>query len=308
MKTLSLDALQIFKTVVEEGGINRAAAKLHRVQSNVTTRVKQLEEQLGTPLFLRQGRGLALSAEGKVLLGYADRLLRLSSEAASALSRGTPRGTLKLGTLESTAAARLPPVLSRYHRDCPEVSIELATGTSGALVARLLNYEIEAAFVAEPFAAGRGVEMQHVFTEELVLITPASVGRIRSAKDIGRRTVIAFAAGCSYRRRLEQWLGLEKVVPERVMEFASYHAIVACVAAGAGIAVVPRSIISAVLKEKEVTVHPLPSAVSRARTQLIWRAGHSASALQALRAQLALRPQASRPSRAATRVVAHLKA
>src|SRR3954466_5627633 len=140
MKTLSLDALQIFKTVAEEGGINRAAAKLHRVQSTVTTRVKQLEEQLGTPLFLRRSRRLVLSAEGRLLLEYADQLLRLSSEAESALRKGSPRGTLRIGTLESTAAARLPPVLSRYHRTYPEVRIELATGTSGALVARLLNY------------------------------------------------------------------------------------------------------------------------------------------------------------------------
>src|SRR6185295_16912749 len=108
-----------------------AAAKLNRVQSNVTTRVKQLEEQLGTALFLRQSRGLVLSAEGRLLLEYADQLLRLSTEAESALRKGSPRGTLRIGTLESTAAARLPPVLSRYHRAYPQVHIELANGTSG---------------------------------------------------------------------------------------------------------------------------------------------------------------------------------
>ena len=64
--------LQIFKTVAEQGGVHKAAAALHRVPSNITTRVKQLEERLGTKLFHRQGRRLVLSSEGKVLLGYAE--------------------------------------------------------------------------------------------------------------------------------------------------------------------------------------------------------------------------------------------
>src|SRR6185436_15002360 len=131
---MDLVALRIFKTVAEEGGITRAAAKLHRVQSNVTTRVRQLEERLGARLFLRQNRRLVLSPEGKVLLAYADQMLRLSNEAQMALRKGAPRGTLRIGTMESTAATRLPPVLSRYHLKYPDVVIELVTGTSGALV------------------------------------------------------------------------------------------------------------------------------------------------------------------------------
>src|SRR5438128_2244352 len=128
---MDLVELQIFKTVAEQGGITRAAAALHRVQSNVTTRVKQLEAHLGTKLFHRQGRRLVLSSEGKVLLAYADRLLRLSSEAQAALKGHGPHGLFKLGTLESTAATRLPPVLARYHRGYPAVRLELVTGTIG---------------------------------------------------------------------------------------------------------------------------------------------------------------------------------
>lgn len=74
---MDLTALRIFKAVVEQGGVNKAAAKLHRVPSNVTTRIKQLEEQLGVKLFSRGGRRLALSAEGKLLLTYANQLLSL---------------------------------------------------------------------------------------------------------------------------------------------------------------------------------------------------------------------------------------
>src|SRR5438270_13511395 len=112
---MDLAALHIFKTVAEQGGITKAATRLHRVQSNVTTRVKQLEDRLGTKLFLRQHRRLVLSPDGRRLLAYADRLLHLSSEAEAALRNGTPAGTLEIGALARAAATRLPPSLSRSH-------------------------------------------------------------------------------------------------------------------------------------------------------------------------------------------------
>jgi len=240
----------------------------------------QLEERLGARLFLRHRRRLVLSPEGKLLLEYADRLLRLSSEAA--LQNGVPRGVLRIGALESVAATRLPPILSRYHRSYPDVRIELMTGTTGALIAKVIGGEVEAAFVAEPFTAD-DLETLPAFVEELVLITPQGFRPIRTPKDIGHTTLIAFANGCSYRRRLEGWLGSAGVVPEHVMEFASYHAIVACVAAGTGIAVVPRSIVRVARVKGEVAVMSLPLAVSKARTSLVWRRGHQSVALDAMK-------------------------
>jgi DNA-binding transcriptional LysR family regulator len=176
-------------------------------------------------------------------------------------------------------------VLSRYHLAYPEVRLELVTGTSGNLVGRVLAGDIEAAFVAEPFTA-QGLEMQLAFSEELVLIAPRGCGEIRSAKDAAHLPVLAFAAGCSYRRRLEDWLGRARVSPERVMEYGSYHAIVACVAAGSGIAVVPKSVIRAVRPEREVRIYPLPRDIAAAKTQLVWRRGHRSSALEALKAEM----------------------
>ena len=146
-------SLKIFRTVVDEGGVVRAATKLNRVQSNVTTRIRQLEQHLGTRLFRREGRSIRLSAEGHTLLVYADRLLRLADEAVSQMRTGKPKGIFRLGSLESTAGTRLAPILSRYHALYPDVVVELATGTAGALVTRVMNFELEAAFVSEPFTA-----------------------------------------------------------------------------------------------------------------------------------------------------------
>jgi DNA-binding transcriptional LysR family regulator len=285
MRTIDLGALQIFKAVVDEGGVAKAAARLHRVPSNVTTRVKQLETRLGTALFHRRRRRLILTHEGQVLLAYADRLLRLSSEAEAALSGGAPRGTLRLGTLESTAATRLAPVLSRYHLAYPDVRLDLVTGTSGALIARVRRDELDAAFVAEPFTAD-GLSTQPAFRERLVLIAPKSLPKIARARDIGHRTIIAFGAGCSYRRCLEDWLAQAKVVPGRVMEFTSYHAIVTCVAAGSGVALVPESVIQTVPAGKHVTTMKITGAMSRPKTMLIWKEGYRSAALDALCAEM----------------------
>ena len=180
LRTIELEALEIFKAVVDCGGVTRAAAQLHRVPSNVTTRLKQLEEGLGTKLFHRHSRKLLLSSEGKLLLAYAEQLLRLSSEAELALRSGKARGKLRIGTLESTAAARLPPVLARYHRANPEVQIELVTGTTRALLEQVSRYAIEAAFVAERFEPD-GLEMMPVFREKLVVIAPKEITAIKNA-------------------------------------------------------------------------------------------------------------------------------
>src|SRR5688572_12373490 len=127
-RTMELSDLHVFRTVVQAGGITRAAEKLNRVQSNVTTRIRQLEDQLGVELFIRLGKRLHLSPAGKVLLDYADRLLALASEARDAVHDTGPRGLFRLGAMESTAAVRLPAPLSEYCRRYPEVTLELHTG------------------------------------------------------------------------------------------------------------------------------------------------------------------------------------
>lgn len=282
MRTIDLESLEIFRAVVQEGGIVRAAGKLNRVQSNVTTRIKQLEERLGLALFRRQGRSLVLSPEGEVLLSYAQRLFRLADEAESELKAGKPMGVFRIGSLESTAGSRLAPILSRFHKLYPAVVVELVTGTTGALVQRVSNFEIEAAFVSQPFTAP-GLQAMKVFEEELVLITARNAPDVTRAADLAGLTLIAFANGCSYRKRLEEWLGGSGVMPARTMEFGSYQAMIACVAAGTGFALVPRSLLFALRAASDVKQHEVPAKVRRNHTHLVWN-GTASSALLRLQA------------------------
>ena len=285
---MDLAALTIFRAVVRENGVTRAAAKLNRVQSNVTTRIKQLEEQLGTELFIRDGRKLVLTPAGETLLPYAERLLALADEARHALRESRPCGRLRLGTMESAAASRLPGLLAHYHQSWPEVELELETGTTDRLIARVREFEVDAALIAtqlDPDWAGDLFEAVPVFREELVMLTPRGHRPIREARDIALSTLIAFERGCAYRAYVEKWYMEHGIRPARVLELGSYHAIVACVAAGAGVAVAPRSVLESQHDLNNIAIHSLGE-LGSIDTLLVWRRGHFSSALKALREML----------------------
>ncbi|MDB5651523.1 MAG: LysR family transcriptional regulator, partial [Hyphomicrobiales bacterium] len=167
---MDLDDLLIFCTAVREGGVNRAASRLSRVPSNVSTRIKQLEARLDVRLFRRQGRELALTDAGRKLLHHAERLLHMADIAERDIRSSALAGVLKLGSLESAAGARLPPIFSKFHESYPDVRLELKTGTTSVMLDLLGRYEVEAAFVSEPFERGK-FDATPIFEEELVLIT-----------------------------------------------------------------------------------------------------------------------------------------
>ena len=278
---LDLRALEIFHAVATEGSVSKAATRLNRVQSNVSTRIKQLEQQLQKTLFLRGNRGLTLTPDGETLLAYSELFLRLSEETSEALRVGRPAGTFRIGAMESTAAARLPAVMARYHALYPDVEIRLETGTAGALMNRLRSHEIEIALVAEPVTFD-WVSTRPVFEEALVLVAPSDFPPLESIDEISGRTMIAFEAGCAYRRYLEQWLMDAGIVPGNILSVSSYLAILACVSAGTGYAVVPQSVLDIVATDGEFQRHPLPDGYNRIRTVVARRNDYKSAKLDAL--------------------------
>src|SRR5258708_38664995 len=110
---MDLSALHIFRSVAEAGGVTRAAEKLNRVQSNVTTRVRQLESELGVDLFVREGKRLHVSPAGKLFLDYAERLLDLARGGREGGPQAQPPGRLRLGTGGGAGPMALPPPLNR---------------------------------------------------------------------------------------------------------------------------------------------------------------------------------------------------
>jgi LysR family transcriptional regulator, cell division regulator len=274
--------LRVFAAVARLGGMNRAAAELNTVQSNVTARIRQLEETLGAPLFHRHSRGVTLTVAGQRLLPYADRVGHLLAEARRpVVDDGKPKGRLSLGSLETTAGLRLPPLLASYAADYPEVDLVLKTGTTCELVEEVVAHHLEGAFVCGPVDHPELAE-EAVFSEELVLVTARAIRHFDELVRKGGLKTIVFRAGCSYRERLDAVLASRGVVGVRRLDFGSVEGILGCVAAGVGVTLLPKGVVDAAWREGRVAVHELPVAESRVDTMFIRRRdAYTSSALAA---------------------------
>ena len=268
---MDLSGLEIFRAVAREGGVTRAAERLNRVQSNVTTRVRQLEEDLGVDLFIREGKRLYLSPAGQVLIDYADRLLALADEARDAVQDSRPRGVLRLGSMDSVAAVRLPAFLSEYQRRYPDVTLELRTGNPEQFAAAILAGELDAALAVEP-VADAPFETVFAYDEELVIVAPAQDAPTGPSGD-ALPSIITFETGCPYRRRLEDWVAARGDMPGRTIEMTSYQAILGCVVAGMGITLMPRSVLRTFPGRQRLGVRDLPPGRNSADIVLFWRKG-----------------------------------
>lgn len=288
---MDLSSLEIFRAVAEEQSVTRAATRLQRVQSNVTTRLRQLEDDLGVQLFLRDGKRMTLTDPGREFLDYSGKLLALAAEARQALHPQQASGSLRLGSMESTAASRLPTPLASYHAACPQVRLEVTTGPSQALVDGVLSRRLDCALIAHPDALQaaapqerlleRGLQGVPVFREELLLVLPADHRPVRCAADVQVRTLAGFARGCTYRQIAEDWLNAAGPRVQ-VQEVGSYHAILACVAAGACVGILPRSLLE--LQRTAPALQLLP--LLTVDTWLVWREGYATGAFERFRAAL----------------------
>lgn len=234
-------SLSTFSAVARKGSVSAAAQELHTVQSNVTSRLKQLEAELGVVLFTRHSRGMLLTEAGTRLLGYARRLSELSDEARSAVrDDGRVQGSLRLGSMETTAAVRLPAVLGRFHRAHPDVQLEVRTGPTAELLEHVLAHRLDAALVAGPVDHA-DLAGETVFREELVLVAARDGQDLDARLRAGGLTAIVFRQGCSYRQRLEAHFSSRGWLPFRRLEFGTLEGVLGCVGAGIGVTMLPRS-------------------------------------------------------------------
>lgn len=273
---MELKALEIFTAVAREGSVSKAATRLNRVQSNVSTRLKILEEELGEALFVRGKRPMTLTPNGELFLDYADKILTLSRDAVEAVKGEEPVGKFRVGAMESTAIARLPDVFRAYTDSHSKVDIDLVTGTAGALVDKLQNNEVEAIFIAEPFDL-EGYETKPVFAEELLLVSPDPI-----EPTLNGRTMVAFEEGCAYRGHLDRWLKSSKIKPSNVVSLNSYLGILSTLIANSGFAVIPRSVLEMIAVNQNLHRASLYPGNEMVTTVLVWRKGYQSARLTAL--------------------------
>ncbi len=166
-------ALRVFVTVVEEGGVGRAALALGITQPAVSQYLRALEEQVGHPLFERQGRHLVLTRVGEALLPEARRVVQALEEfqrVSQAMGR-LEMGEITLGASTTMATYVVPFLLKKFHEAHPGVRVHLESGSSERLAERLLMGELELAIV-EGVERWEGYERHLFYEDELVLIVP----------------------------------------------------------------------------------------------------------------------------------------
>jgi DNA-binding transcriptional LysR family regulator len=271
-------SLSTFSAVARKGSVSAAAQELHTVQSNVTSRLKQLEAELGVVLFTRHSRGMLLTEAGTRLLGYARRLSELSDEARSAVrDDGRVQGSLRLGSMETTAAVRLPAMLGRFHRAHPDVQLEVRTGPTAELLEHVLAHRLDAALVAGPVDHADLVG-ETVFREELVLVAARDGQDLDARLRAGGLTAIVFRQGCSYRQRLEAHFSSRGWLPFRRLEFGTLEGVLGCVGAGIGVTMLPRSAVEGYRGVDDLEVRALTPKPMWVETLLVRRRDAQAGA------------------------------
>lgn len=267
---MEISQLEIFLAVAETGSITKAASKLLRAPSNVSTRIQQLERELGVKLLVRDKRQSSLSADGELFRDHAQKIIDLVNDAKAFTAQGEPRGRFRVGALESTAAIRIPPILASFHLHYPGVDVELEAASSGVLFDHLLNGQLTAAF-SDGKPAVPALTGIRAFTEDLVILTPQTMGEISDDFKRSHPTVFMFGSICSYRQRFEDWLDSQGIVPGRIVEISSYYSMLACVAAGGGICMMPKSLLETLPGAIRVQAHEIQGALGKAETWLMWR-------------------------------------
>jgi DNA-binding transcriptional LysR family regulator len=269
---MNVSDLNLFAAVARYSSITKAARRLNTVQSNVTTRLRLLEEELGVSLFQRHHHGVTLTRSGCELLPYAHQLEVLLQKARCAVSaNGATRGALRLGSMETTAAARLPALLRKYVPTHRNVDVAIETGTSRALTQAVLEYRLDGAFVAGPVEVDE-LEQTLSFVEELVLVSSPEHKSVTAALQQGTiPKMFVFRVGCSYRQKLERFLAGRGLTLVNQLEMGTLEGIIGCVSAGLGITMMPFSVVEPHAKRGEVMVHRLASTDARVETVFITR-------------------------------------
>lgn len=263
--------LSTFAAVARHGSVSGAASELHTVQSNVTKRLKQLESDLAVPLFTRHSRGVALTCAGVRLLGYAQRVSALVDETEAAVrDDGVVQGTLRIGSMETTAAVRLPALLGRFHKAHPKAQLEVRTGPTAELLEHVLAQRLDGALVAGPIDHP-ALTCELAFREELVLVRAHGSGDARQRMTQGDLTVIVFRQGCSYRQRLDAYFAARGWLPFRRFEFGTLEGVLGCVAANVGLTVLTRSAVEGSGCRADLMLEPLGPAPMMVDTLFVRR-------------------------------------
>lgn len=236
--------LRVFQAAATYGGFTRAGEQLHLSQSTVSQHIKQLEAELGCPLFLRVGKRVLVSEAGNVLLQYADRIFQDLTNAEMAVREmsALKRGTVRLGVGATTLTYRLPRILREYHRRFPEIELVVVTGTTESLLQSVKNHQADLAIVMSP-REEPGMRITPLGTEELVIVLnhnhPMARKSVLMPDDLRKLRFILYEKKTKMQNLIDSYFHTLGFAPRIAMEVESIEAMKSLVRAGLGASVLP---------------------------------------------------------------------
>jgi len=267
--------LQTFCVLAEELNFTRAAERVHTVQSNVTSQIKALEAELGSPLFDRLAKRVLLTEAGHRFLPYAEKALAAMEQGHRAVKLGTePAGPLHIGAPESVLAYRLPEVLKLFRKRYPKVELIFRPDSDDKLTDALESGKLDLAISMSDAIDGEQLSSIRMRSEDIYLFGtpdhPLSKGKKVYPKDLVDQTLLLTETGCGYRKKLDMQLASANIRPQHITEFSSVEAIKQCVHAGMGLGLLPEVVIASELKKRQFAVLNWNGAKMSIATHIVW--------------------------------------
>lgn len=246
--------LWIFKHVAELKSVSKAAEHLGYVQSNVSQRIKGLEDELGIRLFLRNNRGVTLTQEGQILLEYANRILLLMDEAKSHVSPKKWRRSLTIGAPQTISAVTIPQLLASFLRDNKNIDVKVRTSDKQKLQEMLFFGELDGIFLNGPYDYLQ-FETVYRYFEKIVLISP------KHSQSPGQTLIVNSDINCIYRNKLLDLCKEQNFNDPDIIEFDSLESILQAVYDGLGISIIPADIANRRKEIQTVTYQELSETI-----------------------------------------------
>ena len=259
---MDMNLLKVFISVANKKSISLASNELKCAQSNVTSRIKQLEKILGLELFFRVPKGVILTSAGEKFYPKALEIVNKMENAISSLNSEEQISHLKVGSTECNAVVRISPFLIKLHQDFPKIQLELFTGTTKDITQLILDYKVDIAFISgEP--KNDSLMILKKYEEEIAILEPQ--------ENNTPNVTLTFKEGCVYDEFLRDYYKQKNIFVEKSLSFGSLETILSCIKVGMGKSLLPTSIVKKMGYDKDIKITLLPKKEANIPTCLICR-------------------------------------
>ena len=259
---INFNQLRVFYKAAKNLNFTAAANELFITQPAVTFQVKSFEEYCELKLFKKRGRRVYLTDEGKSLFEYAARIFQYEKEIENAIDemRELKRGVLRLGTTKTYARYFMPLMFTSFHKNFPNIKIQLNEGSSADMIYSLVDFKIDVAIIAKAIDHA-GVNFFPFSREEMALIAapdyPLAGKKEVSFKELAKEPFIMKEIGSGTRKLVEELFARAKCKPNILMETSNTEFIKQLVNRGEGISFLVKEAVAAELKNKDLIEVPL---------------------------------------------------